>query len=72
MSNNSKGAISENKKVWNFDGYDYEEFPDEIMKHLCLNPFLLGKKMFSRPDGFMLYGKLGLTFSPPLNCCIQI
>ena len=32
ISNNFKGAISEYKEVLLCEGYDYEEFPDEIME----------------------------------------
>ena len=31
ISNDFKGAISEYKRVLHCEGYDYEEFPDEIM-----------------------------------------
>ena len=45
------------------DGFNYEEFPDEIMEALSPEPFFTKRrKMFSRPDGFMLYGKLGVEF----------
>ena len=45
------------------EGYDYEEFPDEIMEAPLSEPFFTRrKKMLSRPDGFMLYGKLGVDF----------
>ena len=73
ISNNVKGAISEYKGVLHCEGYDYEEFPDEIMEAPLSEPFFAGRmKMLSRPDGFMLYGKLGVDFSPLLNCYIQI
>ena len=63
ISNNFKGAISEYKGVLNFEGCDYEEFPDEIMEALLSEPFFTRRmKMLSRPDGFMLYGKLGVDF----------
>ena len=72
-SNNFKGAISEYKGVLHCKGYHYEEFPDEIMEAPLSEPFFTRRvKMLSRPDGFMLYGKLGLTFSPLLDCYIQI
>ena len=73
ISNNYKGAIFEYKGVLQCEGSDYEEFPDEFMEAPLSEPFLTKRmKMLSRPDGFMLYGKLGLTFSPFLNCYIQI
>ena len=63
FSNNFKGAISEYKGVLNCEGCDYEEFPDEIMEAPLSEPlFTRRMKMLSRPDGFMLYGKLGVNF----------
>ena len=57
-SNNFKGAISEHKGVLHCEGYDCEEFPEEIMEALLSEPFFKRRlKMLSRPDGFMLYGK---------------
>ena len=53
LSNNFKGYISGNKGVLHSEGYDYEEFPDEIMETLLSEPFFTRRmKMFSRPDGF--------------------
>ena len=63
ISNNFKGAISEYKGVLHCKGYDYEEFPDEIMEAPLSEPFFTRRmKMLSRPDGFMLYGKMGVDF----------
>ena len=63
FSSNFKEAISENKGVSNCEGYDYEEFPDEIMEAPLSELFFTRRmKMLSRPDGFMLYGKLGVEF----------
>ena len=63
ISNNFKGAISEYKGVLHCEGYDYEEFPDEIMEAPLSEPFFTRRmKRPSRPDGFMLYGKLGVDF----------
>ena len=63
ISNNFKGAISENKGVLHCEGYDYEEFPDEIMEARLSEPFFTSRmKMLSRADGFMLYGELGVDF----------
>ena len=61
--NNFKGAISESKGVLHCEGYDYEEFPDEIMEAPLSEPFFTRRmKMLSRPDGFLLYGKLAVDF----------
>ena len=63
LPNNFKRAVSENKGVLHCEGYDYEEFPDEIMEAPLSEPFFTRRmKMLSRPDGFMLYGKLGVDF----------
>ena len=63
ISNNSKGAISEYKGVLHCEGDDYEEFFGEIMEAPLSEPFFTRRmKMLSRPDGFMLYGKLGVDF----------
>ena len=63
FSTNFKGAMSEYKWVLHCEGYDYEKFPDEIMEALLSEPFFTRRmKMLSRPDGFMLYGKLGFDF----------
>ena len=73
ISNNFKGAISEYKGgVLHCEGYGYEKFPDEIMEAPLSEPFFTRrKKMLSRRFGFLLYGKLGVDFSPLLNCYIQ-
>ena len=63
ISDNFKGAISEYKRVMHCKGYDYEELPDETMEApLSETIFTRRMKMLSRPDGFMLYCKLGVDF----------
>ena len=63
ISNNFKGALSEYKRVLHCDGYDYEEFFDEIMEAPLSEPFFTKRlKMPSKPGGFMLYGNLGVDF----------
>ena len=62
ISNNFKAAISEYKGVLHCEGYDYEQDPEDIANPLP-DPFLTRRmKLLSRPDGFMLYGKLGVDF----------
>ena len=62
-SNNFKGAVSEHKGVLHCEGYDYEEFLEEIMEALLSEPFSTRRmKMRSRLDGFLLYGILGVDF----------
>ena len=57
------GAISEYNGVFYCESYDNEEFPDEIMEATLSAPFFTRRlKRLSRPDGFMLYGKLGVDF----------
>ena len=64
ISNNFKGAISEYKGVLYCEVYDFEELPDEIIEAPMSEPFFTRRmKMLSRPDGFMLYSKLGVDFS---------
>ena len=44
------------------EGYDYEQDPEDISNPLP-DPFFTKRvKLLSRPDGFMLYGKLGIDF----------
>ena len=62
ISNNFKAAISENKGVLHCDGYDYEQDPEDISNPLPDSFFTRRMKLLSRPDGFMLYGKLGIEF----------
>ena len=45
------------------EAYVFEEFPDEILEALLPERFFTKKmKMFSRPDGFLFFGKLGFDF----------
>ena len=61
--NNFKGAFSECKGVLHCEGCDYEEVLDEIMEAPLSERFFTRRmKMLSRPDGFMLYGKVGVDF----------
>ena len=63
LSNNFKGKISEHKGVLHCEVYDYEEYLEEIMEALLSEPFFTRRmKMFSRPDGFKLYGEFGADF----------
>ena len=63
FTNNFKRAKTEYKRVLLCEGYDYEEFPDKILESPLFEPvFTRRMKLLSRPDGFMLYGKLGTDF----------
>ena len=60
-SNNFREAISEYKGVLHCEGYDYEDFCDENMEAPWSEPFFTRRmRMLSRPDGFILYAKLGV------------
>ena len=62
ISNNFKAAISEYKGVLHCEGFDYEQDPEDFSNSLP-DPFFTRRvKLLSRPDGFMLYGKLGIDF----------
>ena len=64
ISNNFKAAISEYKGVLHLhcEGYDNEQDPEDIGNPLP-DPFTTTRmKLLSRPDCFMLYGKLGIDF----------
>ena len=59
ISNNFKSTLSDYKGVLHCEGYDYEEDPENLLE----GPFFTGRmKLYSRPDGFILYGKLGIDF----------
>ena len=62
ISNNFKAAISEYKGVLHYEGYDYEQDPEGIADPLPDPFFTMRMKLLNRPDGFMLYGKLGVDF----------
>ena len=71
--NNFKSAFFEYNGVLHCKEYHNEEIPDEIMEAPLSESFFFTRmKMLSRPDGFMLYGNWGSTFSPFLNGYIQI
>ena len=64
ISNNIKAAISEYKGVLHCEGYDYEQDPEDVSNSLADPFFTRRMKLLSRPDGFMLYGELGIDFFP--------
>ena len=60
--NNFNAAISEYKKVLHCEGYDYEH-DLEVFSNPLPDPFFTRRmKLLSRPDGFMLYGNMGIDF----------
>ena len=59
ISNNFKCTLSNYKGVLHCEGYDYKEDPENLPE----GPFFTRRmNMYSRPDGFILYGKLGINF----------
>ena len=59
ISNNFKSTLSDYKGVSHCEGFDYEEDPENLVE----GPFFTrSMKLYSRLDGFMLYGKLGIDF----------
>ena len=62
ISNNIEAAISEYKGVLHCEVYDYEQDPEDISNPLPDPFFTRRMNLLSRPDGFMLYGKLGIDF----------
>ena len=58
-SNTFKSTLSDYKGVLHCEWYDYEEDPENLVE----GPFFTRRmKLYSRPDGFKLYGKLGIDF----------
>ena len=61
ISNKLKKAVSEYQAVLNYEAYDLEESPNEIMDAALSGVFFTRRiKKLSRPDGFMFYGKPGI------------
>ena len=59
ISNNCEGTLSDYKGVLHCEGFDYEDDPENLVE----GPFFTRRmKLYSRPDGFLLYGKLGIDF----------
>ena len=59
ISNNFKSTLSDYTGVLHFEVSDYEEDPENLVE----GPFFtIRMKLYSRPDGFMMYGKLGIDF----------
>ena len=61
ISNILKRAITEYKGVLHFEVSDYEQDPEDFTNTLLEHFFTWRMKLLSRPDGFMLYGKLGIA-----------
>ena len=64
ISNKFRGDVSEHNGVLHCKGYDYEEIFDDFMEAHLSELFFTRMKTFSRPDVFMLYGKMRVSFFP--------
>ena len=62
ISSKFKAAVSEYKGGLHCEVYDYEKDPEDISNPLPDPFFPRRMKLLSRPDGLMLYGKLGIDF----------
>ena len=62
ISNNFKGVITEYNGVLHCEGYDYELAPEDFTNLLPDLFFTRRIELPSRPNGFMLYGNLGVDF----------
>ena len=60
ISDNFKAAISEYNGVLHCKVYDYEQNPEDISNPLSDPFFTKRMKLLGRPDGFVLYGELGI------------
>ena len=59
ISNNFKSTLPDCQGALHCEGYDYEEDPE----NLVLGPFFTRRmKLYSSPEVFLLYGKLGIDF----------
>ena len=57
--NNFKNTFTDYKGFLHCEGYDYEEDPENLLE----GPFFTRRmRLYIKPDGFMLYGKLGIDF----------
>ena len=59
ISNNFKSTLSDYKGVLHCEGYDYEDDQENLVEVPFFTRIM---KLYSRLDGFMLYGKLGIDF----------
>ena len=59
ISNNFKSSFSDYKAVLHCEGYDYEQYPENLLE---VPIFTRRMKFYSRPDGFMMYGKPVIEF----------
>ena len=64
ISNKFQSTLSYYIEVLHREGYDYEEDPENLLE----GPFSTSRmKLYSQPDGFTLYGKLGIDFLTTLE-----
>ena len=59
ISNNFKSTLSDYQGVLHCEGYDYQEDPENLLES---HFFTRRMNLYSRSDGFILCGKLGIDF----------
>ena len=59
ITNNFKSTLTDFKGILHCEVYDWEEYPEKLLEGSF---FRRRMKLYSRPKGFMLYGKLGIDF----------
>ena len=62
ISNNVKAVTSEYKGVLHCHGYDYDQDLEDFSNPLPDPSLTRRMKLLTRPDGLMLYGKMGIDF----------
>ena len=73
ISSNFKRVISEYKGFLHYEGYDYEDFPEEIMEAPLSEPFFTNRmKCLAHLMASYCMVNWELTFPPLLNCYIQM
>ena len=56
--------MTDYKGVVHCEGYEYEEYPENLLE---VPIFTRRMKLYGTPDGFMLYGRLGIDFPTTLE-----
>ena len=59
ICNNFKSTLTDYKGTLHCEGYDDEEDPENLNGGPFFNRIM---KLYSKPDGFILYGELGINF----------
>ena len=64
-----RSTLLEYNEVLHCERYDYEKHPENVLEGQFITKRM---KFYSRPDGFMLYGKLSIDFLQHWKYYIQI